>query len=105
MPSMDAVEVFDCAMCISWTQLFQELMKNSDFSAIVSYQEQAREKSLKDLLDLPYTRVSLTVWQGGGGVVSAVMRGWDSGLLIRAGRIGVIVECETEWSWNRRVLE
>lgn len=66
MPSMDAVEVFDCALCISWVQLFQELMKNSDFSAIVSYQEQAREKSLKDLLDLPYTRVSLGVGQREG---------------------------------------
>ena len=39
-------------------------MKNSDFSAIVTYQEQAREKSLKDLLDLPYTRVSLGLGQG-----------------------------------------
>lgn len=54
-----------CAvLCTSLVQLFQELMKNSDFSAIVSYQEQAREKSLKDLLDLPYTRVSLGEGQG-----------------------------------------
>ena len=57
-------------------QLFQELMKNSDFSAIVSYQEQAREKSLKDLLDLPYTRVRQGGGRGGtGGAVTVVLSG------------------------------
>ena len=50
-------------------QLFNELMKNQDFSAIVSYQEQAREKSLKDLLDLPYTRVGVREGRRGSDVM------------------------------------